>query len=256
MLYSFEIPTRYLETFYKDQDYLFCIASQARDSTTYLEFYKDKAKEKYVILDSYSADKEESVSFKDLLSLAKEIGVKEIIPSMRLHDYPGTVKRIKDMFTYLEAKELLNEYAIQLVPQGKTLEEVLNCFSKLDRLPASIPKTFGMPASILKATTPYRAEQFRFTILQRLAQKGLLKNKHIHLLGLNAVQFMKAYKKGQRFFRIRSINTAFPVALGIAGQTFEQTKKKPAEKINHDMPLIKSTLQNIHKNIKWLKEYK
>jgi len=253
MFFSFELPTKYLEEFYPEQDHLFCIAPQALEDSTYLDFYKEKSKEKYVILDNGAFELGKSIPFKDLIALAKEIGAKEIVAPDIVHDCPGTIKYVTDLFVYLDEKNLINDYNIMVVPQGKTMEEILNCYNKLARFPTKI---IGVPARVLPVKAQYHSEQLRFTFLQTLAKNGLLKKRYVHLLGLCAVQFVKAYRKGQRFFRVRSIDTSFPVVLGMIGKTFEQTKKKPTMRLVYDVSLSKSTIQKIHHNIKWLKEYK
>jgi len=185
--------------------------------------------------------------------LAKELGAHEIVAPDIKGDAKKTIRKSNELCRYLEDKGLLNDFNLMVVPQGRTLEEVLNCIVTLFRLPA---KVVGIPARILPAKTSYRSEQLRFSVIQQLAQQKLLRSRQVHLLGLCGVQFLKAYRKGKRFFRIRSIDTSFPIILGALGKTFEQTKRKPSMALDYDLNFTKQTIERVKTNIKYLKAYK
>jgi hypothetical protein len=78
----------------------------------------------------------------------------------------------------------------------------------------------------------------------------------IHLIELSGLQFVKAYRKARRYFRIRSINTDYPVVLGATGKTFEQTKRRPTLAINDSMQMTESTLERVRENIVYLRNYR
>lgn len=252
--FSFEVPIKHLEDFYSLQDFLFCISSIAMDSFDYFNFHKEKSNEKYLILDNSSFELGEPLPIPSLVSLAYDLGADEIVAPDISNNPEKTIIRSVELFKYLEEKELLNMFNVMVVPQGKTVDEILNCLVKLLRLPARV---IGIPARILPANTPYRSEQLRFFILQKLAQKKILNKKHsIHLLGLCGIQFMKAYAKGQRYFKIRSLDTSFPVVLGMLGKTFLQTKRKPLTLLPYEAVLFKKTIERIKFNIRFLKSYR
>jgi len=253
MKYSFEVPTTALDVFYEDQDYLFCIAPTALSDYNYFNFYKEKAKEKYLVLDNGAFELGKSISIKELVQLAQDLGAREIVSPDVVHNAVHTVNKSIELFRYLDAKELLNDFEVMVVPQGKTKEEVMLCLSKLMRLPARV---VGIAARVLPANTPYHSEQLRFSFLQEIIQKKMLGKRVVHLLGLCAVQYMKAYKKEQHTFKIRSIDTSFPIVLGMLGKSFTETKRKPTCPLLYDAVLTEETIKRIKFNINYLKNYK
>jgi hypothetical protein len=253
MKFNFDVPINYMSHFYKAQDFLVCNAFKCIDNTEYCNFFRDKSKEKHVILDTTTFNVNLRMSVAELIHLAGYIGAREIVAPYLFFNVDRTLDQISMLYRYLDDKNLMSKFNILVVPQGNTPAEYFNNLTKFLRFPS---ETIVIPSNVMSLDNTYRTEQLRFNIIQKIAKDKLLGKKSIHLLELCGLQFLKAYKKGQRFFRIRSLNTAYPVVLGVLGKTFDNTKKYLNMPSNFNtLSLQKSTLDRIRENISFMKEY-
>jgi hypothetical protein len=254
MKFNFDVPVGYLNHFYKSQDFLMCNAFMCQENTVYCNFFKDKSKEKHVILDTTTFNINQTMSLSDLINLADYVGAREIIAPYLFYNVERTLDQINMLYRYLDSKSLMSKFNILVVPQGNTLQDYLHNLTKFLRFPTD---TIVIPANVFSVENTYRTEQLRFNLVQKLAKDKLLGKKTIHLLELCGLQFLKAYTKGQRFFKIRSLNTAYPVSLGVWGKTFDKTKKNLRVPPNfYSLSLQPNTLERIKKNITYFKEYR
>jgi hypothetical protein len=140
------------------------------------------------------------------------------------------------------------------MPQGNNMNEFINSLPKFMKFPS---ESLGISSNVFSLDNTYRTEQLRFNLIQKLANLKLLGKKNIHLLDICGLQFLKAYRKGQRFFKIRSLNTSYPTTLGLIGKTFSDTKKKPDIPNNfYNLNLQKTTIDRIKQNMLFMREYK
>jgi hypothetical protein len=76
------------------------------------------------------------------------------------------------------------------------------------------------------------------------------------LFELAGLQYLKAYYKSERYFRIRSLHTDYPVSLGVVGKTFEQSKIRPKLRVSENILISEPTLDRIALNMNYMREYK
>ena len=244
MFYAFKVPTKYLVKFLHLQDMVFCTPDSVNDV---LSIDPEIWRKKPVMLGG------QNISNKKLVRMAQHVSAKEIIAPYVLNNPRATYEKAYSLFKYLERAELLNQFEIMTVPQGRKLKDILECAHYMTRLPT---KTFGLPVKLSPDKKPYLMEQMRFKIIQSLAEKKLLQGRTIHLIELSGFQYLKAYKKAASYFRIRSLSTDYPVITGLFRKTFEQTKRRPFLDVPEDISISEETLDRITENILYMRKYK
>ena len=247
IFYSFNVPSNYLTEFCEYQDFMFCYPDEDLSLTFALE------KNLFIMLSGNVKDGSKALPLNQLTDLAIKFNVKEVVAPYVPYNADKTYACAYDMFKYIEKRGVQSKFDVIVVPQGRSLGELFECAKALLKLPAV---TLGVHSKLLRLDKPYLLEQIRFSLIKKLFKGKLLTNKHIHLLDLYGLQYLRAYSKIRGKFKIRSLNTDFPVALGILGKTFKQTTKRPKVGFNDGISLSKETIERIKENIVFFKEYK
>jgi hypothetical protein len=248
MYYSFNVPFKYLETFYDYQDLFFFDMDDARDER-YAKFCRTLRKP--VML--FGMTKKGGVSTKQLLAKGEELRATELVVPFVPNDGKKSYGLAYHFFKELEKRALQNKFEIMVVPQGKTQREFFVCALAMSRLPI---KTLGLYLRPAPGSKLYAMEQKRFNLIKQLVERGILKGKHVHLLELYGIQFLKAYKKGGSYFKIRSVNTNYPLLSALSGKTFNETKRRVIFDVNEDITLSKETVTKIKHNMEFIRTYK
>jgi len=177
MKFNFEVPVNYLQHFYRSQDFLLCNAFRCADNAAYCKFFKEKSKEKHVILDTTTYTLNLKMSIADLVNLADYVGAREIVAPYLFFNVERTLDQISMLYNYLDNKNMMSKFNILVVPQGNTVQEYFNNLTKFLRFPA---ETIVIPSNVMSLDNTYRTEQLRFNIIQRIAKDKLLGKKNIH----------------------------------------------------------------------------
>jgi hypothetical protein len=227
-----------------------CDMAEIMENPVLFDYYKDKAKCKYLILNYGESFPKYTIS--KFVKTALELKAHEIIAPCAAKNSIKTVSQVSALCAYINDNYQFGDFNITLMPQGRDMNDVLECVTKLARYPGYV---IAISADTFPRINKYISERLRFSLLQKMAQTRMLGRKQVHLMELHGLQFLKAYHKGQNFFKIRSINTSFPVGIGLMGKTFEQTKKKIIMPMPETFGITDTTLRKIEYNIKYMKEY-
>ena len=206
-----------------------------------IDFYRKRSNNKYLILNSDGLKQEE------ILELAKELRVDEIIAPYVLFDRSQTLKNILD-FVYSFDKP--NEYNIMAVPQGKNKKEYLNSFDELhgeyeiDRI--------GLCAEIIKKCFKGRnLAESRWNAIQDI-MCGLT-SKPIHLMGCEEPREIVRIQQKYGAFWFTTVDSSTPYTLGLKGLCFKDNGTQPnnteLNKVNFNIKPSIINQNNILKNI-------
>ena len=249
MQLTYEIPTVNLKDFKDELDIGFVIAPQALKDKEYLVFYKDLAKKKYTILDNGAFELGRSISPKEIIDLALELGAKEIVVPDVQGNPKETIKVATEFFKYLECTNLTNKFIYQMVPQGETAEEVIYCMQSLSGFNWQI---LGVVARFGEEKDMEKNEQTRISILTRLGRE--MYPKQIHLLGLVDASKLSIYTELDIFKQIRSLDTSYPIAKALEQKTLSKSVSKPKARITYKEVMGQKQIEKAKSNIKWMRE--
>jgi len=230
-------------------DFDFLIALTAMRNRRYLDFYKaERDPLRYVILDSgVFEDPSNPPSCVKQLNLATELDADEVVPVDEINCYTKTIKNMEEFLSLSSSFP----FRIQGVVQGSSLIEWLRCFWEFHDNPRVdvIGLTYFEVPQDLKSVgmtnfdVPDAAEQARLVLLNLIAggigvrdtaygpvldYRGPI-SKPIHLLGCRHARALRYYLQ---YPMVRSIDTSFPVQLGIEGLTMHLDSPKPTCKVN------------------------
>lgn len=242
-----------------------------------------QAKNEYTILDNSAFEMEQQGKGLDpepVLSAAKQIGADEVIATDVLCDGPATVKATRNFIR--EYEKFFSEQIrldqpipkIMAVPQGKTIEEWIDCYLQLLITPRvdvigfskiSVPVCFGGPNArqVSGGVTNSRIKLYDYLDQYQLWPFSLNRNTPIHLLGgdnqtgaefLNIANSQSNFHSqgvSQRKINIRSNDTSAPVWYGANGIAFDPFTGKAPKFIGEKPDLENAkqvTAENIEKN--------
>jgi len=234
-------------------DFDFLIALIMDRDEKYRSLFLEDNGGRYRILDSgIFEDPQNPIDNKTLLRWAYEANVDEVVAIDLINDCTGTLDRLNDFL----AMDSQFPFKVQGVVQGSTLSEWLYCYEEMVNNPRVdvIGLAYFDTPDDLKGKcldfTPDEAENARLTLLQLIAggiactgwdgeiYRSVPKIKPIHLLGIRHPQAIKYYRQ---YPFIRSIDTSFPVQLGIEGHPFDLDAKKPFYKMNFGAELNRAS---------------
>jgi len=247
-----EYPTCAAEFVRRFTDFDFIIALIADRDEKYRNLFLN-VEDRYRILDSgIFEDPQNPIDNKTLLRWAYELKVDEVVAIDLINDCEGTLDRLDDFL----AMDKEFPFKVQGVVQGSTLDEWLYCYEEMVNNPRVdvIGLAYFDTPDDLKGKcldfTPDEAENARLTLLQLIAggitydyklkqlNRKAPKIKPIHLLGIRHPIAIKYYRQ---YPFIRSIDTSFPVQLGIEGHPFDLDAKKPFYKMNFGAELNRAS---------------
>lgn len=122
------LPTKYL-WLSADEDYHMCLAHLIGKDREYTDFFRDmSARGHYVIMDN-SIIEDAQVTIAELCEKARFVGAHEIIVPDVFLDKNATLETSWRAVNYVRLN--CPELKIMVVPQGRTLEEWLDCFGEM-----------------------------------------------------------------------------------------------------------------------------
>lgn len=198
----------------------------------YAEFYLNRSKQKYFLMLDNSAcemeytDKGQGWSPEYVLEAAKKIEATELICTDVLYEKDETIACTNDFISFLKKKNEIGNYSLMAVPQGRTVDEWLDCYLAFAKYPEI--NTIGLsklsvPVSFLsKDKESLCVTEGRKLCIQKLIDENICPSvfdKQIHLLGgddgtPNELRFQHIYKW------VRSCDTSSPTWYGTQGVTF------------------------------------
>lgn len=264
-------------------DFDFLIALIAMRDSKYRELFRgdSKSSSRYRIVDSgIFEDPNNPISVESHVKTALNLEADELVAVDLINDCDGTLREMDKLL------KLSGEFPfkIQGVVQGRTLTEWLHCYEEFEANPRvdviglayfDVPKDLS-EIGMSEFDVPDKAEAARLTLLHMIAggigveyiketevrhnhndvweedwsrfefrHRGPVK-KPIHILGLRHLRALKYYRN---FPFVRSIDTSFPVQLGVEGRPLHLDSVKPAFKVNFSTELIQAAKLLIAGNV-------
>lgn len=190
------VPVSYMEHTC-DADYAMLLAHLA-------DYYPEEVIENsqcYKIMDNSLIECGQAMSIDDIIKAARRCRAQEVVLPDVFNDGPNTYRKAIDTLAYIKRIHALREFRWMAVCQGRDLEEFVECFELLSRIPEI--HCIGIP----KVT-----ERFHPTLGRRLLEnfwQGC--SKAIHLLGVakNLAELREYYNPAG----IRSVDTCIPALL-------------------------------------------
>jgi hypothetical protein len=203
------LPGHYLFKIWSE-DYHMCLAHLIEEDDRYTEFYRGqcKYKDKYVIMDNGVIEGDPR-PIEEIVKKALNLGVNEIILPDAYQDMSKTLDQ-----SYAALRYVKDNFPLKLmaVPQGKTIEEWLECAEimlewEIDCL--------GIP----KMLTSLGGRDARMAVLRTLGKK--LRGMEIHLLGCwqtpLEITLIESAVKNEIICPVRGVDSAIPFVFAKAG---------------------------------------
>lgn len=283
--FAAEYPVSIHNTVSELTDFDFLIALIAMREGSYRElFKKEKFPNRYRIVDSgIFEDPDNPITTAEHIRTAEALEADEIVAIDLINDCYSTLKYMDELLAVSSSFP----FKIQGVVQGRTLKEWLYCYKEM----ASNPRVdviglayFDVPEDLKGIELPFgvpdAAEQARLVLLHLIAagmgvdshlfkeesgdafrsdrehlvhkySRFDLPRKPIHLLGIRHPRALRYYRQ---YPFIRSIDTSFPVQLGIEGRGFNLDSTKPKFRMNFKGELVRGELSLVAQNLMRFRE--
>lgn len=178
---------------------------------TYEKIYREHYQRSlnYKIMDNgvYENPENKPADAHDIMQIAQELDVDEIILPDVIRDIRSTMQVLRDFFDVTSRQER-NGFKLMAVPQGENPSEWCACYSNIIEEYPEV-KVIGIPVWLEKAF------RMRVQTVYYLLRRGNWSYNHeYHLLGLDYYGELWAYPKNL----IRSVDTSLPFSRAIAGQ--------------------------------------
>jgi hypothetical protein len=251
MILSFEIPTNYLNSLGKFNDFDFCLAHLTLSSSTYLDYYK--ASKKYKIMDNSAFELGEPMPFKDVVKAAELVNADEIVAPDSFKNSSKTVSNTQSFLDYLNSNKI-TKYKIMGVVQGENFPAWANCISYMENSPNIdiIGLSYVGCTSFDPDPMTARLKAVRWIV-------DFMKiRKPVHLLGIGANPIEVSLHGPNPM--IRSCDTSIPIVQGLAGDTFDSkigmvSSKLPRPANYFDLSINASQMDSIIHNLNQLKAW-
>lgn len=160
----------------------------------------------HILVDNGTAEKDVP-PFRELVSMAEEMGYDEIILPDRRRDGRGTIDAIRECAAW----QVVPKYKRAVCPQGETHEEWFECLKTMEAL-------FQFNTICVAKNVTYTPGG-RPELLRRMVEAKLTDRYHIHMLGcVNSRPIAEALECLSAFPGIRGIDTAAPIAYAQCGK--------------------------------------
>lgn len=213
MQISHEVPLALLEKSRSFNDYDFCLIHLLDKYEDYLLFFKQSLElGREVILDNSVFELDKSYTLIRIADWVESLEPTEFIIPDVLENAEETIENVirwDKWFFNIPGKKIG-------VVQGKTYEELANCYQELDKWVDKIAFPFNL--SYYQEIKPYKNKlvswmEGRIAFIQKLMSDGVLnKKKPHHLLGCSLPQEFKHYR---HYDFIESVDTSNPIVHGL-----------------------------------------
>ena len=168
--FAFETPLQSLEMQATHGDYLFGIATWARDFPEYAHFLLEHSENSSLYLDNGAFEEGQSMDVMEYLTIIESLMPDWVVAPDVIQNSAKTIQMSKLFF--MEAGQLSESVKVMVVPQGKTVEEWIHCFHVMVRMFRHKFDMVGVP----RCMYPNRLALVRHII-------KFARGKKIHLLG-------------------------------------------------------------------------
>ena len=259
MLISHEIPKCLFNQSLDFNDYDYALVHLFDKDPEYLKFYKDSVKNgRHVLLDNSIFELGEAYDNESFAKWVEELKPTEYIVPDALEDIEKTIQQMEDWNrTYRE----LPGKKIGVV-QGKTPEELVECYIYLDKQADCDKIAFSFDYSIYEKLVPHKNKYMswmlgRALVLANMLDSGVINtDKPHHLLGCGLPQEFALY---QDYKWLESVDTSNPIVHGIKGIAYKyyglQTKESVKLVDLLDIEISKEQLYDINHNINYFRNY-
>lgn len=222
MKISHESPISMLKASHEYNDYDYALVHLFETEPEYLKFYKDSVSQgRHVLLDNSIFELGKAFDPDRFAYWIEELRPTEYVIPDVLEDTTGTLDSAEyfvGKYNYLPGKKIG-------VVQGKTYEQIIQCYKFLDKKIKVDKIAFSFDYSYYLQTNNHPNKWMayvlgRIELLTRLLNEGLInKDKPHHLLGCALpIEFM-FYREG--FEWIETIDTSSPIVHGLRGIRYD-----------------------------------
>lgn len=272
MVHGIICPVAFLERFVIKSKFHLILPHLVKQYPKYKEFYKKRAEEgDFVLLDNSIFELSYSLSKEELLDIAEDMKVSEVVAPEVWDDKEGTEKLVEEFIEYHDKQK--SNINILAMSQGNSIDELVETFFKWNTHPKI--NSLGLPFSLnyeikgvsdnVKSLTLRRVLNRWYLVdrINKYAQASSQHIKHTHLMGLSDAVELQRYK-GENYYWIRSNDSSTAFVHGINGITYVN-RGLPCEKIEQKLDfngysnIILSDMQincinkNIDKILDWCK---
>ena len=255
------VPADYIEVCNQNSSMHLLISQEVLKNEKYREKYLEKSlKGDFIIMDNGVFEYGNAAPLDDVIEAVEAVQAKEMILPDCYFDGEITIKRVMNTLNELEKKNY-RPVSLMAVPQGKTQEGYMKCFSIL--LSIDEIDTIGFSyGAINKAFARYKLPPslLRPTVISYLNQHfdlGTL-NKEFHCLGIGGhpheIEFLK------KFEFIRSVDSSKAFVCAVRGMDVKETL--PAKFVVPERPddyfsiqVSEDVVKLALKNIETMEEY-
>jgi hypothetical protein len=247
----------------KGRKYHLVLAHLLLSNSTYMEFYKKEAENgAFIILDNSAHEMTSGQPIWTLLTLARQVGAKEIVMPDTLFDARETILGAFEAIMLLSSTAYIDQaqsYRYMFVPQGTTYKHWRECLDGLSLLIEGTNRTF--PKILSKGITVGLSKDYETWPggLYRLLNEDVIPwadqyNAQIHLLGWG--RDLWALENISEWFgdRVRSVDSAKPyvyatqeIALNPKNGVIPEYPKRPVGYF--EQPLSENRLEIARHNV-------
>lgn len=255
------VPADYVEEYNQNSSMHLLISQEVLRNKKYREKYLEKSlKGDFIIMDNGAFEYGNAAPLNDVIEAVEVVQATEMVLPDCYLDGETTIKRVMNALNELEKKSY-RPVSLMAVPQGKTQEEYMWCFSVL--LTINEIDTIGFSyGAINKAFDKYKLPPslLRPTVISFVNQHFDLEasNKEFHCLGIGGhpheIEFLK------KFEFIRSIDSSKAFVCAVRGINVKETL--PANYIIPERPddyfsikVSEDVVKLALKNIETMEEY-
>ena len=259
MLISHEVPKCLFERSLDFNDYDYALVHLFDKEPRYLEFFENSLKNgRHVILDNSIFELGKAYDMEAFAKWVEKLKPTEYIVPDSLEDKNGTIQFMDDWnrsYRKLPGKKIG-------VVQGKTPDEIIECYQYLDKSADCDKIAFSFDYSLYQDIVPHKNKYIswmlgRATMLANMVDGGFINvNKPHHLLGCGLPQEFALYRK---YDWIESVDTSNPIVHGIKGIKYEHGGLQTKESIKLvdllDVEITDEQLYDINHNISYFRKY-
>lgn len=260
MKISHETPICLLERSLTFNDYQYCLVHLLDEQPEYLQHFENcRDNGVHVLLDNSIFELGTAFDSKKFSYWVERLRPNEYIIPDVLEDCMGTIENVLS-WCLNEKTDKLPGKKIGVV-QGKSYEEMVACYSVLDKFCDKI--AFSFDYSWYQELYPHRNKLYswsvgRMILIRRLLNDGVINtNKPHHLLGCSLPSEFSYYPKDWTW--LESLDTSNPIVYGISEEVTNygyKVKSKPSiklfELINHKM--TNKEIEEVAKNVEIFKD--
>lgn len=217
----------------------------------YADYYANDSS--YKITDNMAAENGVSSPVNQIIEAVRKVGSNEVWASDKLYDKDETLKLTKQFIKEFKKHDDLKHVKIVGVPQGKNLNEWLDCYKEMvdnNDIDVIALSKYSCPEAFSEISGTKVIGKSRPVAVKYLHDKKIA-TKPLHLAGADnfIIDEIKAVKE---YPMIRSIDSNIAFKLGVMGFKIDECDNEPEERLNHHMTKLTDKQRtlisyNIHK---------